>query len=205
MLAVSRPGKLKWVALLALHMIVFVIGYGVAIRVIRGVAAILTRSGAQISLETILNTHWLWTAFVAGFLVGLIGVTGIEVAFGRVGARRSLIEQPSLFVCLVFAAWFAFGVVRWTTTTMSQQQSVLAQNSTRWLAGFVDTFFLADCASGWWIGQINFDSCSNQLAYTTLFVGSLGYAASRLIAVRFDRNHQIGSTELAADDHSLEG
>lgn len=201
---VARPGKLKWLALLVLHTIVFVIGYGVAIRVIRGVAAILTRSGAQISLETILNTHWLWTAFVAGFLVGLIGVTGIEVAFGRVGTQRALIHQPSLLVCLVFAAWFVVGVLRWTMTTMSQQQSVLAQNSTRWLAGFVDTFFLADCASGWWIGQINFDSCSNQLAYTTLFVGSLGYAASRVVTAGLARPHQTDPTALPADDSAEE-
>jgi hypothetical protein len=90
-------------------------------------------------------------------------------------------------------------------TTMSQQFSVLAENSTRWFAGFIDTFFLADCQPGWLISQRNFDSCSNQLAYTTLFVGSLGYAASRLIAVRFDRNRQTGSTALAADDHSPEG
>jgi hypothetical protein len=137
----ARPSKLKWAALLALHTIIFVIGYGIAVRVIRGVAAILTSSGAQISLETILNTHWLWTAFVAGFLVGLIGITGIEAAFARIGARRSLIEQPSLFVCLVFAAWFAFGVLRWIMTTMLQQQSVLPGNSTRWLVGFADTFF----------------------------------------------------------------
>jgi hypothetical protein len=48
---------------------------------------------------------------------------------------------------------------------------------------------------------MNFDSCSNQLAYTTLFVGSLGYAASRLIAFRSDRRHQLGSTGLTAADH----
>ena len=205
MLAVNRPGKLRWAALLALHMIIFVIGYQIAIRVLWGVAVILTRSGAQIDLAAILNDHGLWTASVAGFVVGLIGLTGIRAAFGSVRAGRSFVGQPSLFVCVVFAAWFVVGVLRWTMTTMSQQFSVLAENSTRWFAGFIHTFFLADCQPGWLISQRNFDSCSNQLAYTTLFVGSLGYAAARLIAVRFDRNRQIGSTALVADDHSLEG
>jgi hypothetical protein len=198
----ARPGKLRWVALLALHTIIFVIGYQVAVRVLWGIAVILTRSGAQIDLAGNLNDHGLWTASLAGFVVGLIGVTGIEVAFGRVGVRRSLIKQPSLFVCVVFAAWFVAGVLRWTMTTMSQQHSVLAENSTRWFAMFIDTFFLADCQPGWLISQRNFDSCSNQLAYTTLFVASIGYATARLVGVGLFRSRHGGSTLLAMPDNS---
>jgi hypothetical protein len=203
MLVFDRPGKLRWAALLALHMIIFVIGYMIAIRVLWGVATILTRSGAQIDLAAILNDHGLWAASAAGFVVGLIGVTGIEAAFGSIRAGRSFVEQPSLFVGIIFAAWFVVGVVRWTMTMMSQQYSVLAENSTRWFAGFVDTFFLADCQPGWLISQRNFDSCSNQLAYTTLFVGSLGYAASRLVAA-LARTRQTGAAALTADDDSAE-
>lgn len=200
----ARTGKLRWAGQLALHTITFVIGYQIAVRVLWGIAVILTRSGAQIDLAGNLNNHGLWTASLAGFVVGLIGVTGIEVAFGRVGARRSLIKQPSLFVCVVFAAWFVVGVLRWTMTTMSQQYSVLAENSTRWFAGFIDTFFRADCQPGWLISQRNFDSCSNQLAYTTLFVGSVGYAASRLVTAALARTHQTGAATLTADDHAVD-
>jgi hypothetical protein len=200
----DRPGKLRWAALLALHTITFVIGYQIAVRTLWGVAAILTRSGAQIDLAAILNNHGLWTASSAGFVVGLIGVTGIEVVFGRVGTQRALIDQPSLLVCLVFAVWFVVGVLRWTMTTMSQQYSVLAENSTRWFAGFIDTFFLADCQPDWLISQRNFDSCTNQLAYTTLFVGSLGYAASRLVTPGLVRMFQTGPTTSDADNYSAE-
>jgi hypothetical protein len=195
----ARPDKLRWAALLALHTVVFVIGYMVAIRVLWGAAVILTRSGAQINLANILNNHGLWTAFAAGFVVGLIGVKGIEAVFGRIRARKSFADQPSLFVCVIFAAWFALGTVRWMVA-MSSQKSVLVRS--RWLADFANTFFLAHCSPDWLISRINFDSCSNQLAYTTLFVASIGYATARLVGVGLFRSRHGGSALLATPGNS---
>jgi hypothetical protein len=197
----ARPGKLRWTGLLALHTIIFVIGYGIAIRVIWGVVAILIRSGIQVDLATILASHNLWTAIAAGFVVGLIGITGIEAAFGRVGSRQSLISQPSSFVCPMFAAWFAVGVLRWSIEKMSQQ-SRLTPSLPRWLSDFASTFFLANCSLGWLIS--NFDSCSNQLAYTTLFVASLGYVAARLAPVRLFSSDPACSTALATAGNPAE-
>jgi hypothetical protein len=197
----ARPGKLRWAALLALHTIIFVIGYGIAIRVVWGVAAILIRSGIQVDLVTILSSHNLWTALASGFVVGLIGVTGIEAAFGRIGSRQSLVNQPSSFVCLMFAAWFVVGVWRWSIDKMSQQ-SVLTPRMPRRLSYFASTFFLANCSLGWRI--TNFDSCSDQLAYTTLFVASLGYVAARLAAARLVCSDQVCSTALATAGNSAE-
>lgn len=197
----ARPGKLRWAALLALHTIIFVIGYGIAIRVVWGIAAILIRSGIQVDLTTILSSHNLWTALAAGFVVGLIGVTGIKAVFGRIGSRQSLAAQPSSFVCPVFATWFVIGVLRWSVERMSQQ-SVLTSSLSRWFSDFASTFFLANCSLGWFIR--NFDSCSDQSAYTTLFVASLGYAAARVVAPRLVRSDQVGTTALATDLNSAE-
>ena len=194
----ARPGKLRWAALLALHTIIFVIGYTIAIRVVWGVAVILIRSGIKVDLATILSSHGLWTALAAGFVVGLIGVTGIETVFGRISTLQSFIDQPSVYVCAVFAVWFVFGALKWMVPMWSQQ-SVLVES--RWLADFAETFFLADCPPGWLIHQINFDSCTNQLAYTTLFVASLGYAASRLVGMI--GIHRVGSA-VAATANSAE-
>ena len=58
------------------------------------------------------------------------------------------------------------------------------------------------CSLGWLFS--NFDSCSNQLAYTTLFVASLGYVAARLAAARLARSDQVCSTALATAGNSAE-
>lgn len=181
----SPLGRPKWIAMLLLHIPLYLVTSYVVRELLRMCFTIVIKAGGDLP-PMLLQQHFLVFSIVAGFLAGLLGVLTIRAMLLLPIDFRPPIEpawkRPQAWIWIISTCWFAFGVLVWIS---NMHRSVLSA-STLGLSSAIRVFFGGGCdLSNGYPNYLAFDTCMTQLSYTHPWLGTIGYSAAALIPTQW--------------------
>jgi hypothetical protein len=179
----SATSKAKWVGIFLLHIPLYLVTSYVMRSLLGGGYRMLLKAGANLPPNLLLQ-HFLFVAIVDGFLAGLLGLLTIGVMLLLPNRIRAVegpaLKRPQAWTSTLGTCWFAFGIFVWIAT--NAHPSVLATSSGLRLSDFVAVFFGRGCdLSAPKIDLSVVQTCMNQISYTHLWLGAIGYSAATFI------------------------
>jgi hypothetical protein len=177
--------KAKWVGMLLLYIPLYLVTSYVMRSLLGGGYRLLVKAGANLPPNLLLQ-HFLFVAIIDGFLAGLLGVLTIRtmlllpIRFRAVDGPAW--KRPQAWTWIIGSCWFAFGIFVWIAA--NAHPSVLATSSGLGLSDFVPVFFGRGCdLSAPKIDLSVVRTCMNQISYTHLWLGTIGYSVAAFVPV----------------------
>jgi hypothetical protein len=186
----DATSKAKWVGILALHIPLYLVTSYVMRSLLGGSYGLLVKAGATLPPNLLLQ-HFLVVGILDGFLAGLIGLLAVRammlLPIRLHEARGPAWKRPQAWTWTIATCWFAFGIFVWVAA--NAHPSVLATSSGLRFSDFIAVFFGRGCdLSAQKIDLSVVQTCMNQLSYTHLWLGTIGYSAAAFIPAGWFRH-----------------
>jgi len=181
----GAASKAKWIGMLLLQIPLYLVTSYVMQSLLGGGYRLLLKAGANLPPNLLLR-HFLFVAIVDGFLAGLLGAQTVRAILlhpNRVRAVEGPVwKRPQAWTWTLGTCWFAFGVFVWIAA--NAHPSVLTNSSGLGFSDFIAAFFGRGCdLSAPKIDLSVVQTCMNQISYTHLWLGTIGYSAAAFVPV----------------------
>jgi|HubBroStandDraft_5_1064220.scaffolds.fasta_scaffold466691_1 hypothetical protein len=179
----SRASKAaKWTGKLLLQVPIYLVTSYLVRQLLGGCYGLLIKAGSVLP-PNLLFQHFLIVSLLDGFLAGLLGLLVLRATFllpfRMQGGNESALKKPQAWTWILFTGWLMLGILKWIAK--NTHQSVLAASSGVTFSGVIQAFFGSGCQLlGTDIHQMIFSDCMNQLNFTHLWLGTIGYSAAAL-------------------------
>jgi hypothetical protein len=193
----------KWIGMLLLQIPVYLVTSYVMRSLAGGSYNLLIKAGANLPPNLLLQ-HFLFVAIADGLLAGLLGVLTIRAMLllpNRIRAVEGPAwKRPQVWTWTISTCWFAFGIFVWIAA--NAHPSVLVTSSGLRLSDFIAAFFGRGCdLSAPKIDLSVVQTCMNQISYTHLWLGTIGYSAAAFVPAGWSnrlKNSTDSAEQLAA-------
>lgn len=178
---------LRWIGRFFIYVCAFIASWIIANYLVHSLFNLGIRGGMQIS-PSLPQEHFLCFALLAGLLAGVFPFDLVRYFFfftrrNKIAMLQNpVLKHPQDWVCALFFVWLLCGMLAWLMR--HHPHSVLAMSSSFSFSSLFDSFWGSGCPSidPTRFSSLTYESCLDQMKYSAVWCGSIGYSAGGLIS-----------------------